>query len=251
MKSYDILNYQQDKANTINKAPEEVLSISKTIRDRLSKNGIRYFANDNISEYISENELILLQNEIKMKIQDLLETMIIDTENDHNTVKTADRMAKMYINEVFRGRYHKLPSITEFPNHKNLKELYVVGPINFVSTCSHHFLPIIGRIWVGVLANERIIGLSKFNRIVDWVMNRPHIQEEAVVILADKLVELIEPEGLAIAIKARHFCMAGRGVKDDNTIMTNTVVRGKMIGDSKLKEEFFNLIRGMHFDDQL
>ena len=154
-------------------------SISKIIKDRLNQEGVSYFANDNISDYISEEELADLQVELKNKLEEVLDVLIIDRRHDHNTIETANRVAKMYLNEVFIGRYHKQPKVTDFPNYKNLDQIYTVGAISVRSACSHHLVPIIGKCWIGVIPSDRVIGLSKFNRIVDWVMSRPQIQEEA------------------------------------------------------------------------
>jgi GTP cyclohydrolase I len=121
----------------------------------------------------------------------------------------------MYLNEVFKGRYVQPPAITEFPNAEHLNELMIVGPITVRSACSHHFCPVIGKIWIGVMPNEHtnVIGLSKYARLADWVMGRPQIQEEAVVQLADLIMEKTQPDGLAIVMEASHFCMSWRGVQ--------------------------------------
>ncbi len=151
----------------------------------------RFHANDNIAAFIEPGELPQLQREVEAKLVEVLDSLVIDTESDHNTRETARRVAKMYLTEVFRGRYHAMPPITEFPNVERLNELMIVGPITVRSACSHHLCPIIGKLWVGVLPNEHsnLIGLSKYARIADWVMSRPQIQEEAVTRLADLLLE--------------------------------------------------------------
>ena len=149
----------------------------------------------------------------------------------------------MYINEVFKGRYHKQPKVTSFPNVKNLDEIYTVGPMTIRSACSHHFVPIIGNCWIGIKPGKRVIGLSKFSRVADWVFSRPHIQEEAVMILADEIERLCEPQGLGIIVKADHYCMKLRGVKESHCSMVNSVVRGDFRHDASLKQEFFELVR--------
>ena len=169
--------------------------------------------------------------------------MIIDIDNDHNTLETAERVARMYINEVFKGRYHKQPKVTSFPNVKNLDEIYTVGPMTIRSACSHHFVPIFGNCWIGIKPGKRVIGLSKFARVADWVFSRPHIQEEAVMILADEIERLCEPKGLGIIVKADHYCMKLRGVKESHCSMVNSVVRGDFRHDPSLKQEFFELVR--------
>ena len=120
----------------------------------------------------------------------VLESLVIDTESDHNTQDTARRVAKMYLTEVFRGRYHAAPPVTEFPNAERLNELMIVGPITVRSACSHHFCPIMGRLWIGLMPNEHsnLIGLSKYSRLAEWIMSRPQIQEEAITQMADLLM---------------------------------------------------------------
>ncbi len=227
-----------------NADPKENLQLtSERIRKRLEERGISYFANDNLAECIEPGELKELEEEVSGRIRDLLKSLVIDIDNDHNTTETAQRVARMYINEVFKGRYHSQPKITSFPNVKNLDEIYTVGPITVRSACSHHFVPIMGNCWIGIKPGARVIGLSKFSRVADWVFSRPHIQEEAVMILADEIERLCEPQGLGIIIKADHYCMKLRGVKESQCSMVNSVVRGDFRHDTSLKQEFFELVR--------
>jgi GTP cyclohydrolase IA len=169
---------------------------------------------------------------------------VIDTDNDHNTNDTAKRVAKMYMNEIFRGRYIAQPPVTEFPNVEHLNELMIVGPITIRSACSHHLCPIMGRVWIGVMPNQHsnLIGLSKYARLAEWVMSRPQIQEEAVTQLANLLQEKIQPDGLALVMEADHFCMHWRGVKDMDSKMINSVMRGSFLKDPNLRREFLALI---------
>ena len=178
-------------------------------------------------------------------MHEVLESLVIDTENDHNTRDTAARVAKMYLTEVFRGRYVPQPDVTEFPNVERLNELMIVGPITVRSACSHHLCPIIGKLWIGVMPNEHsnLIGLSKYARLADWVMSRPQIQEEAVTQLADLLQERMQPDGLAVVMEADHFCMQWRGVKDTDSKMVNSVMRGAFLNDANLRREFLSLFR--------
>ena len=218
-------------------------SISDVIRGRLEAADAPYLANDNIADHLKPGELELLQQEVTDKVRDLLRSLVIDIERDHNTEETAERVAKMYLQEVFKGRYHQQPKIASFPNVKNLDEIYTVGPITVRSACSHHLVPILGNCWIGIKPGERVIGLSKFARVADWVFSRPHIQEEAVMILADEIERLCEPKGLAILVKAQHYCMKWRGVKEPQTSMVNSVVRGDFRHDPSLKAEFFELVK--------
>ena len=223
---------------------DEGVPISVKIRERLKAQGQRFHSNDNISAFIEPGELDLLLDEVSEKMQTVLDSMVIDTENDHNTQSTARRVAKMYLKEVFNGRYVKAPEITEFPNAEHLNELMIVGPIRVRSACSHHLCPVIGQVWIGVMPNEHtnVIGLSKYARLAEWVMGRPQIQEEAVVQLADLIQEKTQPDGLALVMEASHFCMGWRGVKDMDSKMINSIMRGVFLKDANLRREFLSLI---------
>jgi GTP cyclohydrolase I len=218
--------------------------VSVKIRERLLAARKRFNANDNIADFVNADELEKLLDEVEVKMQGVLDSLVIDTLNDHNTDNTARRVAKMYVNEVFRGRYVHGPSITEFPNVGHLNELMIVGPITVRSACSHHFCPVIGKIWIGIMPNEHtnVIGLSKYARLAEWIMGRPQIQEEAVVQLADLIQEKTQPDGLAIVMEASHYCMAWRGVKDMDSKMINSVMRGVFLKDPNLRREFLSLI---------
>src|SRR5690606_9639769 len=194
---------------------DEGTPVSVKIRERLKAAQQRFHANDNIAAHIREGELDLLLDEVQGKLDSVLSSLVIDTESDHNTQDTARRVAKMYLHEIFKGRYHAPPAVTEFPNAERLNELMIVGPITVRSACSHHLCPIIGKVWVGVMPNEHsnLIGLSKYARLIDWLMSRPQIQEEAVSQVADLLQSRMQPDGLAVVMEADHFCMQWRGVK--------------------------------------
>ena len=225
-------------------ADDEGTPVSVKIRERLQAARKRFNANDNISEFIEPGELEKLLDEVTQKMEGVLDSLVIDTERDHNTKDTARRVAKMYVGEVFKGRYVKPPAITEFPNAERLNELMIVGPITVRSACSHHFCPVIGTLWIGVLPNEHtnVIGLSKYARVAEWIMGRPQIQEEAVVQLADLIQNKTKPDGLAIVMEATHYCVAWRGVKDLDSKMINSVMRGVFLKDANLRREFLSLI---------
>ena len=220
------------------------LPASDRIRYRLVGAGCRYHANDNIADHVEPGELDELRAEVEEKLQAVLRSLVIDTVSDHNTAETARRVAKMFIGEVFKGRYEPMPAVTEFPNVSRLNELMIVGPVKVRSACSHHLCPILGRVWIGLLPNEHsnLIGLSKYARICDWIMSRPQIQEEAVTMLANELQSRVKPDGLAIVMEADHFCMHWRGVKDDEAMMTNSVMRGAFLKDANLRREFLSLL---------
>ena len=236
----------QPDADMTHFPPDEGTPVSVKIRERITAARKRFNANDNIAEFIEPGELALLLDEVEVKMQGVLDSLVINTESDHNTQNTARRVAKMYINEVFNGRYVPPPAITEFPNAEHLNELMIVGPLTVRSACSHHFCPVMGKIWIGVMPNEHtnVIGLSKYARLVDWIMGRPQIQEEAVVQLADQIMEMTQPDGLAIVMEASHFCMSWRGVRELNSKMLNSVMRGVFLKDANLRREFLSLIPG-------
>jgi len=236
----------QSTTSALTAEGDEGTPVSVKIRERLLAARKRFNANDNISAFIEPGDLEALLDEVEEKMKGVLSSMVIDTAHDHNTGNTARRVAKMYLNEVFRGRYVPAPTITEFPNAEHLNELMIVGPITVRSACSHHFCPVIGKIWIGVLPNEHtnVIGLSKYARLAEWVMGRPQIQEEAVVQLADLIQLKTQPDGLAIVMEASHYCMAWRGVKDMDSKMINSVMRGVFLKDSSLRREFLSLIPG-------
>ena len=227
-------------------ATAEGTPISTIIRQRLQDAGQRFHANDNIAAFLNPHELEQLLDEAAEKMQGVLDSLVIDTVNDHNTQDTARRVAKMYVKEVFKGRYTHAPVLTEFPNAEYLNELMIVGPITVRSACSHHLCPVIGKLWVGVLPNKQsnVIGLSKYARLVDWIMGRPQIQEEAIVQLADTIMEKTRPDGLAVVMECSHFCMSWRGVREMDSKMLNSVMRGAFLRDANLRREFLALIPG-------
>jgi GTP cyclohydrolase IA len=231
-------------AKKVSAKEEGGVPLSLVIRRRIEAQKARFHANDNIAAFIKDGELEGLVDEVAQKMQAVLESLVIDTVNDHNTQNTCRRVAKMYVQEVFNGRYVEQPALTKFPNISRLNELMIIGPITVRSACSHHLCPIMGRIWIGVLPSKdsALIGLSKYSRLTEWVMCRPQIQEEAVVELADMLEKKIKPEGVAVVMDADHFCMQWRGVKDRDSKMINSVMRGAFLKNSNLRREFLSLI---------
>ena len=225
------------------KTPSQ-MPTSQRNKQRLEKAGQRYFANDNIADFIEMGEHEQLLAEVSAKMQTVLESLVIDVEHDHNTKGTARRVAKMYLNEVFKGRYRKSPPVTEFPNASNLNELMIVGPMTVRSACSHHLCPIIGKLWIGLMPNQHsnLIGLSKYTRLADWVLSRPQIQEEAITQIADLFMDMVKPDGLAVVMEADHFCMHWRGVKEADSLMINSVMRGSFLKNPSLRREFLSLI---------
>jgi GTP cyclohydrolase IA len=221
------------------------MKISKKIKERIEESKSRFFCNDNISDFIYEGEIDLLVDEVADKFQSVLDSLVIDTEHDHNTKETAKRVAKMFITETFSGRYETRPRVTHFPNTNHYDELYVTGPITIRSTCAHHIMPIQGQCYIGVFPSKNVIGLSKFNRIVDWIVSRPTIQEEMTIQIADMVEELTDAEGVAVLLQAKHGCMTMRGVKEHSSAMVTSVMRGKLRDDKSLKEEFMAIVQKM------
>lgn len=207
--------------------------------------GVRAYANDNLSGYLKAPDLELVEDDVIDAVRHLMSALLIDTGNDHNTRDTAARVAKMYVHEVMRGRFYPEPNITEFPNALELDELYVTGPITVRSMCSHHLVPIVGHAWIGIVpGKDSVIGLSKFNRLVEWIFARPQIQEEASIQLADIIEAKCKPKGLAVVVKATHMCMTWRGVKESmDASMTTSVMRGVLRSDPAARSEFLSLLK--------
>lgn len=220
---------------------------SETLASILRAQGTEFKCNDNIAAHLHPGDLDTIEDEVAGHMSRVLAALVIDTDDDPNTQDTARRWARMIVREAFIGRYLPAPRATDFPNARHLDEIYTVGPINVRSTCAHHLLPILGQCWVAVKPTERIIGLSKFSRLAAWVLARPHIQEEAVIILADTIEHLIKPQGLAVVIRAEHQCMTFRGVRDTDSTMVTSVMRGFFREDDKARAEVMGLLRAQGF----
>jgi GTP cyclohydrolase I len=219
-------------------------NLSQVIRDRINAAGARFHSNDNIAEFVHEGELEGLVDEVAAKMQGVLDSLVIDTENDHNTHDTARRVAKMFVKETFSGRYRPVPKITAFPN-MGYKSLYTTGPISIRSTCAHHFQNIVGSCWVGIVPDTEVIGLSKFNRLVHHICERPQIQEEMTTQIADALKQYARTDNIAIVVKAEHFCMTQRGVREHSSDMTTAIMMGAFEKDPALKKEFYDICLSM------
>lgn len=208
-------------------------------KEVLEQHGLPHAANDNITNDISHGDRIVMERGVADGFEKILRELLIDTEGDHNTRNTAARVAKMYCREVFRGRYEPAPIVTTFPNTKKLDELVMTGPITVRSTCSHHFCPILGQAWIGVIYDKQLAGLSKFNRVVEWIAARPQIQEEMVVQVADFVDKVLKPKGLGIVMTCQHTCMTWRGVKEHSSaLMTTSVMRGVFRKKPEARAEF-------------
>ena len=209
------------------------------------ENSTKMFANDTIYASLNEGDLQMIEDEVAEAFQGVLKALIINTTDDHNTKDTARRVAKMFVHELFKGRYYPPPEITDFPNAKKYDQIYITGPISIDSTCAHHFQPINGRCYIGIFPGEKVIGLSKFNRMVDWIASRPQIQEEMTEQIADMIEKETKAKGVAVIVKAEHFCMTARGVKEHESEMLTSVVRGVFRDELNIKSEFFSLLNNM------
>ena len=220
------------------------MKTSDKIKARIKESNSRFHSNDNISRFIYDGEIEELVDEVSDKFQGVLDSLVIDTENDHNTQDTARRVAKMFVKETFSGRYRDVPKVTAFPN-LGYKSLYTTGPISIRSTCAHHFQNIVGRCWVGIVPEGEVIGLSKFNRLVHHIAERPQIQEEMTTQIADALKEYAKTEHVAVLVKAEHHCMTHRGVREHESDMTTAIMLGAFEKDPALKKEFYDICLSM------
>jgi len=219
--------------------------LSQVIRERIVNQGnARFHANDNISDFIKEGEIDALVEEVADKFKGVLDSLVIDTDNDHNTRDTARRVAKMFVKETFSGRYRPVPKVTAFPN-MGYKSLYTTGPISIRSTCAHHFQNIVGRCWVGIVPEDEVIGLSKFNRLVHHICERPQIQEEMTTQIAEALKKYAKTQHIAVVVKAEHHCMTQRGVREHESDMTTAIMLGAFATDPALKQEFYDICLSM------
>ena len=219
--------------------------ISDELRKRMTTIKHKHFANDTIFAYMDPGDVDRIEDEVTEAFQGVLKALVINTTDDHNSQETARRVAKMFVHEIFRGRYYPPPEVTSFPNAKEYDQIYVSGPMSINSTCAHHFQPITGQAYVGIFPGKKVIGLSKFNRMVDWIASRPQIQEEMTEQIADMIEKETEAQGGAVVIKAEHFCMTARGVKEHESEMMTSVVRGMFRDEPATKAEFFSLLNNM------
>ena len=219
--------------------------ISDELRKRMTTIRHKHYANDTIFAYMDPGDIDRIEDEVTEAFQGVLKALVINTTDDHNSQETARRVAKMFVHEIFRGRYYPPPEVTSFPNAKEYDQIYVSGPMSINSTCAHHFQPITGQAYVGIFPGKKVIGLSKFNRMVDWIASRPQIQEEMTEQIADMVEKETKALGVAVVIKAEHFCMTARGVKEHESEMMTSVVRGMFRDEPATKAEFFSLLNNM------
>jgi GTP cyclohydrolase IA len=218
------------------------MKVSDKIKQRLEIDGKKYFASDNISKYIQAGETAELIEEVEVAFEQVLQSLIIDTKNDPNSMGTAHRLAKMYINEIMGGRYLPDPRITSFPNDGQYDQLIVVRA-DIKSMCSHHHQPVSGVCYIGCLPGDEVIGLSKYTRVAQHLANRGHLQEELTEMIATRIQKLTKSKGVAVYIKARHGCCENRGILASNSSTQTTVVKGELKSNVNLKQEFMDNIK--------
>ena len=220
------------------------MKISENIKARLEQNGIRYWANDNISEYISEDEKQKLIDEAVPAFENVLQSLVIDTKTDPNSRDTARRMAKMYINEIMSGRYDPMPNPSAFPNYiENGYEGMLVVRSELKSVCSHHHQPVSGVAYIGIIAGPKLLGLSKYTRIAQWCARRGTLQEELNVMIADQIQQTTGSEHVGVYVQATHGCCENRGIKAHSSLTQTTVLRGAFKDDPGTKKEFMDNVK--------
>lgn len=196
----------------------------------------------NENKQLSLSEYTEMKAVIEYHMRKIVEALHIDIDDCHNSKDTPKRVAKMLVDELFVGRYQEAPTITSFPNNLGYDQIYTVGPIEVKSTCAHHWQPITGKCYIGVYPSKYVIGLSKYNRLVDWIARRPQIQEEMTVQIADAVEKITEASGVAVVMDLEHGCVINRGCDAHESNMTTAIVRGVFLTDKSLKKEFYDLI---------
>jgi len=219
-------------------------AISNVIRDRLDEAGARYWSNDNISDYISEEEKWELIDELTGKFEGVLDSLLIDRFNDPNAMDTGRRMAKMYVNEIMGGRYSPAPKVTAFPNDDadTRYQGMIVTRAELRSMCSHHHQPVAGVAYIGLLPGVKVIGLSKYTRIAQHVARRGTLQEELTRNIADAIAEHTGTKDLAVYIQGTHGCCENRGIMAHSSLTQTTELRGQFFNPS-VKDEFLDYIK--------
>jgi GTP cyclohydrolase I len=220
------------------------LSISETIRNRIKDAGGRYWAGDNISQYIKPEEYDPLIDELHARFDAVLDSLVIDRENDPNSMGTGRRLAKMYVNEIMSGRYDPAPDATSFPNDSNEPyEGMLVVRSELKSMCSHHHQPVTGVAYIGIIAAKKLIGLSKYTRIAQWCARRGTLQEELCNDIAREIMRATDSADVAVYIQATHGCCENRGIMAHSSLTQTTVLRGAFYNDPATKNEFFENIK--------
>lgn len=220
------------------------MSVSEAIKARLKNSGARFYANDNISQYIQPEEYDMLIAELTEKFEGVLDSLIIDRENDPNSRGTPKRLAKMYINEIMAGRYDPAPDVTAFPND-DVNDRYsgmITVRAELLSMCSHHHQPVKGVAYIGLLPSTKVIGLSKYARIAQWCARRGTLQEELTKQIADEIEKHTGARDLAVYVQATHGCCENRGIMAHSSLTQTTELRGQFYNPS-VKSEFLTYLQ--------
>jgi len=220
---------------------------SDEIRARIQEAGAKFWAGDNISEFIEPGDKEALIEELSVKFEDVLKGLVIDTENDPNSMDTGRRLAKMYINELMSGRYEPMPKATAFPN--DTEEAYkgmLVVRSELTSMCSHHHQTVRGTAYIGIIAGAKLIGLSKYTRIAQWCASRGTLQEELATDIAREIMKATGSNDVGVYVQATHGCVENRGVMAHSSLTQTTVLEGRFMEDASTKKEFFDNIKLQH-----
>jgi GTP cyclohydrolase I len=220
------------------------LNLSQVIRKRLTDADRRFWAGDNISDFITDKEKDMLVDELTSKFEGVLDSLIIDRHNDPNSMGTARRLAKMYVYEIMAGRYEESPNATAFPNDTDGKyEGMLVVRSELKSMCSHHHQPVTGVAYIGIIAGPKLIGLSKYTRIAQWCARRGTLQEELCMDIAREIESATGSKDVAVYIQATHGCCENRGIMAHSSLTQTTVLKGAFKDDQSTKKEFFDNIK--------
>ena len=220
------------------------MKISQTIKERVQAAGARAWANDNISDYMEEGEKQQLIEEAMPAFENVLQSLVIDTETDPNSMDTARRMAKMYINEIMSGRYDPMPNPSAFPNYiEGGYEGMLVVRSELTSLCSHHHQTVKGVAYIGIIAGPKLLGLSKYTRIAQWCATRGTLQEELNVMIANAIQEQTGSKDVGVYVQATHGCCENRGIRAHSSLTQTTVLRGAFKDDPATKKEFIDNVK--------
>ena len=220
------------------------MKISQKIKERVQAAGARAWANDNISDYMEEGEKQLLIEEAMPAFENVLQSLVIDTETDPNSMDTARRMAKTYINEIMSGRYDPMPNPSAFPNYiEGGYEGMLVVRSELTSLCSHHHQTVKGVAYIGIIAGPKLLGLSKYTRIAQWCARRGTLQEELNVMIANKIQEITGTDHVGVYVQATHGCCENRGIKAHSSLTQTTVLRGAFKDEPDVRKEFIDNVK--------